>query len=658
MRYADAGYNLEIDLATGNIEKVASNIKDTEDYLGGLGTNAKIIWERVPADAQAFSDDNILIFSAGLLCGTPAYGANRTIITSISPQTKLLAFSMTGGFFAPELKQAGYDKLILKGKSPNWVYIYINNDKVEIRDATHLLGKSTYETLEAIRDEIKDPRAQGLSIGLAGENRVFFASIETHRGSASRLGLGAVMGDKKVKAVVVRGTKDLSLAKPMEFMQECDKVLKYMLYRLENPIKGVPPILSLIGSPQEMLLHDEEWHTNNFAWGNARVRRKNFWNSEIERQWAETQERARKKLISCYNCPIRCAGIIELPGFPTYVMKCYSKITYTMAAMVDSLEFGLKIAAKAQHYGVDGFTTPQVMAFALELYENGILTDSDLEGMPKDSKEEQFFWLLDRIVRREGIGDILADGVYWAARRIGKGAEQFDRNTIKKHEQIPIKLGMLNPIYYIMWSTGEKANITQIEGQLPQAPFPSRELKEEFIKDWIQIPTGKEERFKNFILEWGEEGKNFPFWPSPDLIAELVEWQELMHYVDDSLGLCAGLSSFPLKPPYHIHNLPLFIQYATGIEYDEQKLWNTASRIRNLVRAINIRRGLRREDEKPPEDHWKKRFPEYEQKLLDEYYNYKGWDSRGIPKKETLERLGLGYVAEEFEECGVYNDKA
>ncbi len=656
MRYADAGFNLEIDLTTGNIEKVATDIKDTENYLGGLGTNAKIMWDRVPANADPFSVDNILIFSTGLLCGTPAYGANRTIITSLSPQTKLLAFSMTGGFFAPELKQAGYDKVILKGKSPNWVYIYINNDRVELRDATHLLGKSTYETLEAIREEINDSRAQGLAIGLAGENRVFFASIETHRGSASRLGLGAVMGDKKVKAVVVRGTKDLSIAKPMEFMDECNKVLQYMLYRLQNPIKGVPAILSLIGSPQEMLLHDEEWHTNNFAWGNARVRRKNFWNSEIEKQWTETQERARKKLISCYNCPIRCAGIIELPGFPTYVMKCYSKITYTMAAMADSLEFGLKIAAKAQHYGVDGFTTPQVMAFALELYENGILTDSDLEGMPKDSREAQFFWLLDRIVRREGIGEFLADGVYWAARRIGKGAEQFDRNTIKKHEQIPIKLGMLNPIYYIMWSTGEKVNITQIEGQFPQAPFPSKELKEEFLKDWIQIPTGKEEKFKNFIMEWGEEGKNFPFWPSPDLIAELVEWQELMHYVDDSLGLCAGLSSFPLKPPYHIHNLPLFVEYGTGIKYDEQKLWNTASRIRNLVRAINIRRGLRREDEKPPEDHWKKRFPEYEQKLLDEYYNYKGWDSRGIPKKEILEKLELGFVAEEFEKDGLYTE--
>lgn len=654
MIYANAGYNLEIDLSTGNIEKVATDPKDTEGYLGGLGTNAKIIWDRVSGDTDPFSEDNLLIFSSALLCGTPAYGANRTIISSISPQTKLFAFSMTGGFFAPELKQAGYDKVILRGKSPNWVYIYINNDKVELRDATHLLGKSTYETLEVIRDEINDPRAQGLAIGLAGENRVFFASIETHRGSASRLGLGAVMGDKRVKAVIVRGTKDLSIAKPVEFMNECSKVLDYMMYRLNNPIKGVPAILSLIGSPQEMLLHDEEWHTNNFAWGNARVRRKNFWNSEIEKEWSETLEKSRKKLISCYNCPIRCAGIVELPGFPTYVMKCYSKITYTMAAMVDSLEFGLKIAAKAQHYGVDGFTAPQVMAFAIELYENGILTDKDLDGMSKDSREEQFFWLLDRIVRREGIGEYLADGVYWAARRIGKGAEQFDRNTIKKHEQIPIKLGMLNPIYYIMWSTGEKINITQVEGQFPQAPFPSDELKEEFLKDWIQIPTGKEEKFKRFIMEWGEEGKNFPFWPEPDLIAELVEWQELMHYVDDSLGLCAGLSSFPLKPPYHIHNLPKFVSYATGIEFDEEKLWNTASRIRNLVRALNIKRGLKREDEKPPEDHWKKRFPEYEQKLLDEYYKYKGWDNRGVPKKETLEKLGLSYVAEEFEKMGIY----
>ncbi len=655
MRYGEAGFNLEIDLNTGNIEKVETNIKDTENYLGGIGTNAKIIWDRVPADCDPFSEDNLLIFSTGLLVGTPVLGANRTIVSAISPQTRLMAFSMSGGFFAPELKQAGYDKIILKGRSPKWVYVYINNDKVELRDANHLLGKSTYDTAEAIRDEINDPRAQVFAIGLAGENRVYFASIETHRGSISRLGLGAIMGDKRVKAVVVRGTKDLLIAKPMELMQENLKVLDYINYRLANPIKGVPAILSYIGSPQEMSLHDEEWHTNNFAWGNARVRRKDFWNPKIEEEWTHTLESSRKKLISCYNCPVRCAGIIELPGFPSYVMKCYSKITYTMAAMVDSLEFGLKIAAKAQHYGVDGFTAPQVMAFAVELYENGILTDSDLPDFPNNNAE-RFFYLLDKIVRREGIGEVLADGVYWAARRIGKGAENFDRNTIKKHEQIPIKLGMLNPIYYIMWSTGEKVNITQIEGQFPQAPFPTKELKEEYIRDWVQIPSGKEEKFKNFIMEWGEEGKNFPFWPEPELINDIVDWQERMHYIDDSLGLCAGLSSFPLKPPYHIHNLPKFVEYATGIEYSEEKLWNTASRVRNLVRAVNIKRGLRRKDEKPPQDHWKKRFPEYEEKLMDEYYKYKGWNRDGIPTKETLKNLNLDYVYEDFIKNGILEE--
>ncbi|HHJ00940.1 MAG TPA: aldehyde dehydrogenase, partial [Candidatus Aerophobetes bacterium] len=231
----------------------------------------------------------------------------------------------------------------------------------------------------------------------------------------------------------------------------------------------------------------------------------------------------------------------------------------------------------------------------------------------------------------------------------------YDHNTIKKHEQIPIKLGMLNPIYYIMWSTGEKANITQIEGQLPQAPLP-KDIREEFVKDWIQIPTGKEEKFKKFILEWGEEGKTFPFWPPPDLICELVEWQENMHYIDDSLGLCAGLSSFPLKPPYHMHNLPVLVSAGAGIEMDEDRLWETSIRVRNLVRASNVRRGMRRKDDKPPEDHWKKRFPDYEAKLLDEYYSYRGWNKEGIPTKQTLQKLGLDFVYKDFVKRGILEE--
>jgi aldehyde:ferredoxin oxidoreductase len=651
MRYAETGVNLEIDLSRGSIEKEGTDPRLTELHLGGLGTNARILWDRVPPEVEPFSPDNLLILSAGLLAGTPAPGANRTIVSTFSPQTLLMAYSIMGGFWAPELKFAGYDKVIFRGKSPNLVYLWINNDKIEIRDASHLKGKGCLETEELIKQELKEPKAQVATIGLAGENRVYFASIEQGRSSASRGGIGAVMGDKGLKAVAVRGTKDVLVAQPAEFFELCNEVLKYIQFRNENPVQGVPPILAGLGSPQEMSLHDEQWHTASFAWGNARHRVRDFWNQKVAEEWKGIQDKAVERLISCYNCPMKCGGIILHPKLERYMMKCYSKLTYTMAAMSD-LDFGFRIAGLAQEYGVDGYTAPQVMAFAVELYEAGILTDKDLPGFPSD-KEERFFYLLEKIVRREGIGDVLADGVYWAAKKIGKGAEAYDHNTIKKHEQIPIKLGTLNPIYYLMWSTGEKINITQIEGQIPQAPFATKEEREEFVKDWIQVPK---EEFKDFVRQWGEPGTSFPNYPTPEAACELVEWQETMHYIDDATGICAGLSSFPIKPPYHIHNLPALISAATGLDIDEAKLWQIAKRNRNLIRAINVRRGMRRKDEKPPEDHWKRRFPDIEAKLLDQYYKFKGWNKEGIPTKETLQELDLAYVAEDLEKRGVYKN--
>jgi benzoyl-CoA reductase subunit BamB len=462
--------------------------------------------------------------------------------------------------------------------------------------------------------------------------------------------VGAVMGDKGIKAVVVRGTKDINLARPAEFLQHCNEVLQYIKLRADNPVPGVMTILQGLGSPQEMLHVDEKWHTENFSWGNARTRRKEFWNKEIEDRWKSVQEQARTRLVSCYNCPMKCGAIISLPGISTYMMKCFSKLTYTMAAMVDDLDFGFRIAQRATEYGVDGFSTPQIMAFAFELREAGILTEEDFAGCPADN-EGKFYWLLDKIVRREGIGDVLANGVYAAARKIGKGAEAFDHNTIKKHEQLPLKLGMLNPVYFLMYATGEKINITQIEGQFPQAPFPTMEEREYFVKDWIQVP---DEKFKKYLLDWEVRGDHSnPTYPTAEISADIVDWQEKMHYIDDALGVCAGLSSFPLKPPYHIHNYPLIISSATGIDMDETKLTQIYNRNRNLIRAINVRRGLRRVDEKPPEDHWRKRFPELEQNLLDKYYRFKGWDNDGIPTKKTLQDLDMATVAEDLEQRGI-----
>ena len=652
MRYAETGFNLEIDLTRGNIEKVATDPKESAFYLGGLGTNTKLLWDHVPPEIDAFSPENLLIFGTGLLCGTPATGCNRTIVSTISPQTKLMAFSMMGGYWAPELKYAGYDKVILRGKSPDLVYLWIHNDKVEIRDASHLAGKGAIETAELIREELNQPKAQVSAIGLAGENRVFYASIEQGRSSASRGGIGAVMGDKKVKAIAVRGTQDIHVAKPAEFMELCYEVLDYIKWREDNPIPGVIPILAILGSPQEMAIHDEKWHTENFSWGNARLRRKGFWTEEVADEWTDTLNDARGRLISCYNCPVACGATISMSGLPTYMMKCFTKLTYTMAAM-SNLDFGLRIAQRATEYGVDGYSTPQVMAFALELLENGILSNKDFPEMPEDN-EGRFYYLLDKIVNREGIGDILANGTHWAAEEIGNGAHEYAHNNIKKHEQLPLKLSMLNPIYFLMYCTGEKINITQIEGQFPQAPFPKMEHREKFVKDWFQVP---DDRFKQYFLDWEPRGDNSnPYYPTPEIACDIVDWQEKMHYIDDALGMCAGLSSFHLKPPYHIHNIPKFLSAGAGFDMDEDTLSMAAKRYRTLVRAINIRRGLRRKDERPPEDHWKKRFPELEKELLDTYYAFKGWNEEGIPTQDSLQELGLDYVGQDFIERGILSD--
>ncbi len=654
MRYGETGYNLEIDLATGNIERVETDPKVLETHLGGLGTSVKIHWDRVPPETKPFDPGNLLIFSSGLLNATPAFSANRTVVTFVSPQSELLAYPMMGGFWSAELKHAGYDKVIFNNKSPEWVYIWIHNDKVEIRDARHLVGKGALETQDLIREELGEPRAQVAAIGPAGENRVFVASIEQSRSSSSRLGGGAVMGDKKIKAVAVRGTKDVHIHDGARFMELMQEITDYINYRNTNPIPDVMTILSGIGSPQEMVHTDEKWHTENFAWGNARERRKGFWTDDIDESWSRTQTDSIKRLISCYNCPQHCGALINYPNVPRYMMKCFSKLTYAMAAYVDNLDFGFQIAQKASEYGVDGFSTPQILAFGVELKEAGILTDEDFAGCPED-KEGRFFWMLDHLVHREGkVGNLLADGTYWAAKALGPEAEKYAHNNIKKHEQLPIKLGMLDPLYFLMYATNEKISITQIEGNWPQAAFPNQEQKERFVEDWPQLP---DDRYKEWLKEWELRGeKAIPYYPTPEIASEIVDWMEMLHNIDDALCLCAGMGSFCLKPPYHIHNYPKLISALTGLELDEEGLKKIVNRSRNLHRAFNNLRGMTRKDEKPPEDHWKKRFPELEEELLSTYYKFKGWNNNGVPTKERLHELDLDYVADELIKRGILND--
>lgn len=643
MRYSETGFNLEIDLTRGNIEKVETHPEDTELYLGGLGLIGKTIWDRIAPEIDAFSPENLLIFGTGLLVGTLATGATRTIVAGISPVTNLFGFSVMGSYWGAELKYAGYDSVIMRGKSPNPVYLWIHNDKVEIRDASHLGGKGAVETQVLIQQELNEPRAQVAAIGLAGENKVLFSTIEHDASSASRLGYGALMGDKNIKAIAVRGTCDIHIADPVEFMKIRAEAWKYMKQRIENPLPETPPINEKLGIPQEMSVHDEKWHAKPIP---------GFWSDEVEKQWTETMLSMRTRLLSCHNCPLQCKASISPPGQPTYMMKCFTKMFYAMMAFSD-LDFNLKFAQPATEYGVDSMTTPQVFHLAINLLGAGILKEEDFPGLPPDM-EGRFYYLLDKIVKREGIGDILAEGTLRAASKIGNGAEKFVNNTIKGHEQVGMSSPFFNPIYYLMFATGEKLDIRMMQGQIPQHAFSTKEVREEFAKDWVQAPN---EKIKQSYVDWQRrsEGPNCnPDYPTVDIACEWVDWMEMMHYIDDSVGMCAGLSSWNQKPPFHLHNFPGLIQSATGITFDKEKLIKTTRRIRTLLRAINVRRGVRRVDDKPPDNYWAQDVPELKAELLNSYYKMKGWTPDSVPTNESLQGLGLEFVARDFEERGIF----
>ena len=354
------------------------------------------------------------------------------------------------------------------------------------------------------------------AIGLAGENRVFMATIEHTHASAAR-GVGVIMGDKRLKAIAVRGTKDLN-----------DRPAG-------GTVRRVPAHVPEDGRERGMRGLDgargrRSLHLNHFAWGNARTRRKGYWSKEREKRM-EIRPRATGGRAA--TTARRNAASDPRPGRPPFFQKCYSKLTYHMAAY-EELDFNYDILGVTQEYGSTDSPTPQVLAFALELYEAGILTDEDLPGFPATGSG-RFFYLVEKIVRREGIGDALANGVYHAARRIGKGAEAFDHNTTKKFEQVPIKLGMLNPVLPHDRHRREDEHHPDRRLLPAGADCRPRSSGKKFVNKWEAVPTRSSRS-----ISWS--GRSAPI--SDEATCNIVDWNEAMHYIDDAIGTCAFLSSF------------------------------------------------------------------------------------------------------------------
>ncbi|UCF85052.1 MAG: aldehyde ferredoxin oxidoreductase family protein [Desulfobacteraceae bacterium] len=640
MQYGWTGINLEIDLSQGNIEKKEGDLESAKTYLGGKGTNAKLLWERVAPEVSPFSPDNALILGTGLLTGTIVPSANRLCITYKSPVTNMHAYSAVGGFLGPEIKYAGYDTVVISGKSPNPVYLWINDNKVEIRDAAHLWGKGTHETQTILREELSNNKVQIACIGPAGENKVLASSIEHSTGaSASRGGAGAIMGDKNLKAIAVYGTKDVNIANPQKLSELCEQILKRT-------------------GPLREFFENLAYDLNRFEmvtgyYGNLNQRYADIPPSEFKQAIKDAGkkcqafiDRTKTREVACYNCGLRCKHTYPRADGGYAYIKCQSWWSFMVSSKIIDYDFALKCFSLCEEYGLDAVAIPRCIAFAIDLYENGILTKADTDGMHLEwGNKEIILSLIDKIARREGVGDILADGIYRAARKIGKGAEKYAYHT-KKVELIVSPSGFFSPYYALTQSISDRADPTRNMSYICQEiMFRPREEKEAYIKSGFSIYPKEFEKYVLSEFDW--DGVDY------EERCQFITYDEEIFTLTDLTGLCNFWTIFFPYPPINSRALMAdLISCTTGVDFDETEITKIAKKIVALVRAYNVRTGIKRKDDtvpkiffqRTPRPPMKKLDPNIFNKWIDKYYKLRGWNREGIPTKEILEELDLDYV--------------
>ncbi len=636
MYFGRAGTNIEINLTMGDILKFKMDTDVQEKFLGGRGTATKLFWDLVPPEVEAFSPDNRMIFSAGLLTGTSAPGANRTILTTLSPQTGLLTYSSLGGFWGAELKYAGYDNLIITGRSSRQVYIWISGDKIELRDATHLWGKDVRKTIKAIQAEPGQDKAQVLCIGPAGENLVQAASVEHGSGtSASRAGVGAVMGHKNLKAIAVQGTKDIHIARPARFMALCNHILEK-----SNRIRTYFDDISYE-------VHD--WFLNNWAWGNMGAHQP-FKNAGKFHEDFVNRSQARR--LSCHNCALGCKMGIPLPGGEHCSIKCQSWFCFMFAVKSIDLAFNAKCINQCEKYGMDTVSTACNIAFAIDLFEKGILTRNGTQGIDLEwNNQELAFSLIDKIAHREGIGDVLADGVYEAARRIGRKAANHAYH-IKKLEMIAFQ--PYTPYRALRTAITDRLDMTRAENSaVLWAMENSPSWKADYVKKgYFHYPKAFEKSFVEKYIGLTKDYEKIIAFTSHDVDTNAIA---------DSAGICIFWTGFWLYPPVSVEDQLNLISHATGRHMDMPTAMNTAKRINALTRAYNVRKGIsRKEDMKIPKRFFKEEPAPPDMKLdedkfknmISSYYKMRGWNHKGIPSPGELDRLDLDDVRQDLEKRG------
>lgn len=609
--------------------------EDTEKYalktLGGRGINSLVMLENIKNNTKWTDPDNLLCFGVGSMVGTMAPGACRVDISSINVFTGGKGSSNVGGFWGPELKYAGYDNLIIIGKAKNPVYLYINNNDVQIRNAEKYWGKDTFETEKILRSEIGDRDIKIASIGPAGENKVRGSAIIVDTAKAAGgSGVGCIMGDKKLKAVVVRGTGKIDVAEPEKFRSVIEKCNKKCLDQTITATFRRAP-LNFYSDPDFV-----SWDTLVVV----RNGQDDNWGYEKKIRLMNPQNGVPsmvKEVRACYLCPIGCMPFLEISKGDYKGIKgegFWANAIWGHASRVDisEPEAVLESWILSNKLGLDTDFAASTISWAFELYEKNIISQKDTNGLElKWGNSKSFIEMIKRLAYRQNIGDILADGLIEAAIKIGKNSEDY---IVHVKGQPSIESFRIPKGWALAVST---------------SPIAGRHLRGSTCGN---IRYGPKPRIGKFNIDSYENQ------------AYGVYWQGKTKEIEDNLGICSYVGTWSGANFMDISDFVELINTGMGLDINENDLMNYYAPLgRNMEKAFNgLHTDLSREDDMPPRRFMEKavksgpykgakiELKQYN-KMLDEYYGFWGWDIKtGKQTRTSLEMLGMDDIADKLEQ--------
>ncbi|MFC1914214.1 aldehyde ferredoxin oxidoreductase family protein [Chloroflexota bacterium] len=646
--YGYAGKVLQIDLSTGKVEKTNTDQKMARKFMGGMGYSARTLYDEVGTNAQPFNAENIIVFSPGALTGTRAPASARVEVTTKSPLTGIIGTGNTGGFWGVALKRAGYDAVVVRGEAENAVCLVIDDDCVELKDASNLWGKSTMEVTDTLKKEIGESRRQPVSvmaIGVAGENRVRYAcAVNDYYHVAGRCGAGAVMGAKKLKAIAVRGTGRVEVANPEEFevvvRQSRDRVLA-------NP------------AHTEFIKTCSLWAAQAYH-AQGSISGKNYQTGFLPRYVETRGKEAALKYITrpkgaCFGCPTPCFNLAEVNEGKYAGLKISSGTfvsninTWGGNCAIEDLPAIYKCKETCHLLGMDYGSAAGTIAFAMELYQRGIINEKETDGLTLNWGDDGVVLkLLDKIAHREGFGNILAEGSSKAAQILGKATESYSM-SIKGLEMMwadPRAGGKGSAFGYLTNPRGGD-NVKSTHG-----------VTDRIYSDWLPDKYDMFPEVRRAI--YGDPPYTSPSsWEGKPV---MVKWFEELVSVINSLGICLFLtnSMLALGP----HYLSRLFSTATGWDISPQEIMKMGERVFTVLKAYDVREGLTRKDDKWPERFYNTPLPEGQSQgaiisrelvteKLDEYYQLREWDvDTGLPTRHKLVDLGLEDIADDLGRLG------